>query len=915
MSQYLSEAFKRLDALNEDTFAINDNGLEDLVKFRDDDELDNSIDVIDPEATNDEELQDSYVGKVILDCCVCHSKIYKDVEDVVIDGELANTDEECPFCYTTDGYKVIGQVASFDGDAANEEEPEDGEAEDTSDSDNESGMNEGLFGKKNKQLFDVWCQDGDEKWTSLEGVSEKEADREVKDAYENNEGAENFKAWKEPGKVKNEGLFGKKDTQLYDVWLERPGQQPKLQGKKLSKKEADDAVKTLEYNTNGKAKVYAKPHSDDDVNGYYDRVRKSTEDTNEGLSVRESKSNIPAEVKPYYNKLKGMANDTDILVYLALLHDSYDDFGWDEDDDSYDWNSPEGIEAIIEDMEVDISELSEEEYEEYSNYWNGVNESKSIRNRGPLEEAKTFQNQDLWCTRNGKEEIMARNIPEKDAKRMLKDFQKDADEGEKYSLKPAVDKDGNEAPIKTRKEVRQDKKAAQDAYDERRGYKDTLANKLRMGGLPSQRYAVVHDDGYEDTHLTKKQARGAVAAAKRDGKEAQMYRQKFDKDGNVKQDDKYKREDLEEGIFGPKKDSTEYRNKITNFRNEAAKITGVDSLTSLATEVANLTNEAVEFLRQSHTDEWGEVRGSHYERAEKILKQYDLTIKAVQKAKSFSDVSYEVDALIDEILSGVKDRFAIIRKLNKYRIGLLDSIDSDKAVKKDMLEEFRYQVYIKLSNIKGKLQKRSYVRLFESRLKENVNNLSLDTDDTHLEVSTDESGKLTVSTSPIGATDTEVEGDSDGEVITPLEPETQNEISDNVGDGEEIEIDMDEFDEESFDELGESYLKKVYENVNSFKTSRVSFIKNKLIVEGVIKFNSGKSKKTNFIFESREATKSGKVRFIGENKEIARGKKSFTVTGRVTGNKFLSESFNYNYGVRGADGKVQRLYGTVRRSK
>ena len=130
-----------------------------------------------------------------------------------------------------------------------------------------------------------------------------------------------------------------------------------------------------------------------------------------------------------------------------------------------------------------------------------------------------------------------------------------------------------------------------------------------------------------------------------------------------------------------------------------------------------------------------------------------------------------------------------------------------------------------------------------------------------------------------------------------------------------MDIELDEIDETSFDELGESYLKKVYENVNSFKTSNVSLVKDKLVVEGVIKFNSGNSKKTNFIFESREATKSGKVRFIGENKEIARGRKSFTVTGKVDNKKFMSESFNYNYGVKGANGKSQRLYGTVKRGK
>ena len=53
-------------------------------------------------------------------------------------------------------------------------------------------------------------------------------------------------------------------------------------------------------------------------------------------------------------------------------------------------------------------------------------------------------------------------------------------------------------------------------------------------------------------------------------------------------------------------------------------------------------------------------------------------------------------------------------------------------------------------------------------------------------------------------------------------------------------IDIDEFDEKSFDELGERYLKKVYENVNSFKCTNVSSKKDKLIVEGKVNFASGK---------------------------------------------------------------------------
>lgn len=204
---------------------------------------------------------------------------------------------------------------------------------------------------------------------------------------------------------------------------------------------------------------------------------------------------------------------------------------------------------------------------------------------------------------------------------------------------------------------------------------------------------------------------------------------------------------------------------------------------------------------------------------------------------------------------------------------------------------------------------KEFVNNESKSITEDINNLSLDTDDTHMEMTSNEDGKVTISTEPI------TNAKAEDEIITPLEPEVQDEIDSNVEDGGEIEIDMDEFDEDSFDELGEGYLKKVYENVNSFKTSNVSFLKDKLILEGVIKFNSGNSKKTNFVFGIREATKSGKVRFIGENKEIARGRKSFTITGRIKNKKFLSESFNYNYGVRNAKGKAQRLYGTIKTSK
>ena len=114
---YLQEAFKALDILNEEDFNLSSvDGLKDAKEFIDTDEKSDFIDIIDSEAETEEEIKDSYVGDVILDCCVCHSKLYKHPDEVIIDEEanLANIDEECPFCYSTDGYEIIGMVAPYE---------------------------------------------------------------------------------------------------------------------------------------------------------------------------------------------------------------------------------------------------------------------------------------------------------------------------------------------------------------------------------------------------------------------------------------------------------------------------------------------------------------------------------------------------------------------------------------------------------------------------------------------------------------------------------------------------------------------------------------------------------------------------------------------------------------------------------
>lgn len=215
-------------------------------------------------------------------------------------------------------------------------------------------------------------------------------------------------------------------------------------------------------------------------------------------------------------------------------------------------------------------------------------------------------------------------------------------------------------------------------------------------------------------------------------------------------------------------------------------------------------------------------------------------------------------------------------------------------------------------------------------LDEAVNNIVVDTDDTVVNIDFDEEENVTVSTekkedaeevvTPIEAEEAPIEEIPEEEIISDVSDETKEDIADGnietveqpieevdeVADDEE-DIDLDDMDEESFDELGESYLKNIYENVASFKTSNCREHGNQLVVEGLIKFTNGKEKKTGFVFEAHSFN-NGKVRFLGLNEHFSSSKKAFALTGRVEGKKFIAESLSYNYKAKNS---AQRVHGTV----
>ena len=245
----------------------------------------------------------------------------------------------------------------------------------------------------------------------------------------------------------------------------------------------------------------------------------------------------------------------------------------------------------------------------------------------------------------------------------------------------------------------------------------------------------------------------------------------------------------------------------------------------------------------------------------------------------------------------------------------------DKLVVKEDLEEVQSEDAEKLVDPEEEPVK---------DLNEDLNEVEVHTDEQDIEVKT-EDGKVVVE---VGNPENK-EVPAEDEMIAPLDAEEITDIENNeeqsaeevamedeLGAEEELpteeesaedELDIDEFDEESFDEIGESYLHRVYEYVNSFKTTGVTLNKGQLVVEGLIKFNSGKEKKTSFVFEGFKNTKRGKVVTEGKNETFSKSNKAFVLKGTLSDKKFISESLIYNYTAKtineSNESEATRVYG------
>lgn len=834
---YLTEAFKALDALNEDTFSVSDDGIKKLAEFEDNDDLVDEITVYDADAEDTEDLEDSYVGKVIVDCNVCHSKIYKDKSDVVIDEETqnANIDEECPYCYSTDGFKVIGEVAPMTTETEEKVKVEESlnEATTLQFTDDYEYDTLSAIEDDNITLFNKL-----KNYPELIKGDEVIIPKGTKLVYDRTD--EYYKYYKLPeyGNLRIRILADE-----YTDFSHHIGTSDETFAKYVDKLNSGVRRFSVKW---ADVKDFEKYLNDHDISydtGYGGKASVpfiiKSKVTNESLNeatVTDYKGSLSNILVKNQDKISKMSTKGEIVKFLDSITDEVRDKNY--------------LETVKRNMQKknDFGALQYIYGIILSGEGKGVKESVT---EGFKEEDESVNKDLLWAFRK-----LLREHPQTDIV-FTSSYTKDGE----IILEPTSYEDFGKLHL-----------SKIDNALKSKGYQISTNKHL---------YILDQDASIENGNI---HIPYEVEDPEEDPDDID-YVYKWDDDKVEVPGTTYSEDDIVQKVYEIVTEDLDldYDTIDSTRRGNTVIVTVYGNEEEFEDEeVDSLVDELSEYL-----DNKAKVKAH-------INSNYDMVIKVeVPKGMLAETLKEDIGTDIDEYQQWVD--------YDMKRYGKI-SDQTNKEIKEAGLQVVKdkygdYQV------IAGK---------YDESLKESVKNESLEeveveTGDTKVEISSDEDGKITVSSEPCESEETP---EDNAEAIKPISDETEAEIEAN--DGEE-DIDIEDFDEESFDELGEGYFKNVYENVNSFKASNITTKGNKVIVEGVITFDNNVKKNTSFLFESANKTKNGKYRFIGENLNVTKGNKAFSLIGNVTDKKFLSESMNYNYRTKNDIGKFIRCCGTIKR--
>lgn len=785
---FLTEAFKELKMLNEEDYNLNNKDeIEDMHDTVFNQLDDKSIDIIDPNAQSVDDLEDSYIGKVILDCDVCHSKIYKDPSEVVIDDEssLANIDEECPYCYSTDGYKIIGEVASYDGASLEDdadEEDEDDEDEHDEDNEDEDEEDEELTEAKNKH------------YRKKSYLKESQKSKSIKESYR---------------------FYGSNKT-VKDYFNNVIVNAERV-------KDADIRFTNYLITDKGKLEI-----------GFI---------------------KLPYETFP----------DDDAIIVIPSF-----DYQW-----IGDWDSALEVYDII------TKKVSE------------------------IYDIQTFVNS-----------ISGDPSPEK-VDKILRGLSKSkvVDLKESKSIK-----DDDEDSINESRKSKSIKESLQKGDYVRIQWKDPnwsttspcYASCTYLGRTNDGKYKF-KSDTYGWIFIVDTTTNTVTTPQ---DKEFELYDNSgwtkiFNESKSIKEDE----DSINEGILGKAAGGNLVGSTVgAGLGTALGSVAGVPGMIAGGIAGSALGGSAGSKLAAGSELLKDDIAPSKGQRKFKHLKSIDECNASNNSKSQLSNKIYK-SKKANEGLKHLKKSFK--KNVSESQCSQCDQVA-------DILQNSTYPRgfrYLSGNGTAGEVQYNGVKYAFRKRndgtykvmtsadagwnwsdtlYKESIEDINVNTTDGSVKVDQSE-GNINISIEKNSLKD---------DKIIPVSSDVKDEIANN---SEDDTIEFDDVDSQAFDELGESYLKKIYENVKSFKTTKSYQSGNKLVVEGKIKFTSNNVKPTQFIFENFNFNKSKeKLVMFGENAQISRGKKSFRLAGKLNENIFVPTSLRYAYSAKLDENKSQRITGHVK---
>lgn len=1008
------DAFQELKGLEDATFSFDKPGILKLNTFLNmDDDEDNTLIVVDPDAETAEDTQGKdYNGEVILKCDICGGLITKVPEDVVIDEETqkANVEEECPYCYNLGGYDIVGEVKV----------PETLEYEEVDEFGDRTNYTE-----KDAVGYDIPSDDNLEEGKEAKDLSEdydKDAGKIAKFIEDAVNGLKNGEATNYRYKLDDrlaifvgwsEGFDEDDDSYIHSEespdWVVVAGIKVWTSDSMWSDfdylnypyyEDSGDVVDvTYTISTEENFTQLANELLSD-----YDEI-KDLVITKEGKVVEhDDEEEGPYKITYYYDSSYDYDNsDTEEYTTYAEVNDAFEGrkksknvFGmevlngdgevilsYSKDKVSESTNLPKKKDELEEDLSKDAVNIigrkeAAKRFNKGEEVYVGLKGSKDLWGFVKDDETPTFKDVEDYVTddvavkasdivyavaNTSKTESCSR----KEKKSLKEEFSGGVlefpsgdyvyvavEDGKLYAggatntgifHEYEIDIDGEEP---TDSEL-------QELYEiiikEHPEYEDEITESCKKGKRRIKESAKIIStlDDYEPWSGAVNTFEAIKDAGKVD--DLDFYLEDIYPDGltmtelndllwfdgdSVLSDLGIYTEDAIDAAIQDAVDEAQDESFVDTDELESFLVNRIEDAMSGASIYIDISDEEVEITVEYTTRSFALTDFTFEEEVEESLKEgkevedfYDVVYDTITGQKKIKGTSNPIRGCIKPEQMGIDKETGNMRarcrtekeaeKVEKYVADMFgdEGVTTTRREEKyDKSYPFSVVIYVPedriLDDIDDKLKK-------EESLIESVEGVTVTTDTDVVNVDVTDTDGVTVDVQGKDSVENTEEA-----TIEPVSDETKEEIvanseegeSEEGAEGEMLSDEFDEFNEEEFDELGESYLKEVYDNVKSFKTTRGVMDKDRIKLEGIIEFNSGKKAKTSFVFEKYMTTPRGKFKLLGENLQLTSRKNAFILTGSIQERKLCMEALTYKYTAKDAKGgKSKQVYGTKKVTK